>query len=155
MRAIVERLWNDGVAEHFSHDVVAHVPERPPLHGTTALVSYVEDFRTAFPDLRLQVEATVTEGDEVVLRASMTGTHLGDYDGIPATGRPVLITDLVWLSRSRDEVTSLWRQTNNLALLDQLGILPPEDASPMRQLGHTFATVGRLVAMKAKEHRHA
>jgi predicted ester cyclase len=42
-------------------------------------------FLPAFPDLRIAVEGTVAEGDEVVVRWSATGTHLGDGLGFPAT----------------------------------------------------------------------
>lgn len=154
---VLGRLWNLGLAEAsaFDPDFVAHVPERAPLFGVSSLLSYVEGYKAAFPDLSFAVHATVVEGDEVMVRAGMTGTQLGGYDGIPATGRPVVLTDLVWLSFRDGKVVELWRQTNNLAVLDQLGILPPEDAGPLRQLGHTLATVGRLAMLKAKEYRNA
>jgi len=56
-------------------------------------------FSAAFPDIHLAVEDTIAEGDKVVLRFTLTGTHLGVWAGIPATGKKVTwaVTDIYTL----------------------------------------------------------
>jgi predicted ester cyclase len=51
-------------------------------------------FRTAFPDLHFTIEDMVAEGDEVVVRWSLRGTRLGNYQGHPPTGKPVSVTGI-------------------------------------------------------------
>src|SRR5436309_11415097 len=51
-------------------------------------------FHTAFPDLHFTVEEMIAEGDKVVVRWSLRGTHLGDYQGRPATGKAMSVTGM-------------------------------------------------------------
>jgi len=51
-------------------------------------------FRTAFPDLQFRVEDMVAEGEKVVSRLTMRGTHQGDFQGIPPTGKQMTVTGI-------------------------------------------------------------
>jgi steroid delta-isomerase-like uncharacterized protein len=54
-------------------------------------------FLAAFPDLRITIEGTVAEGDQVVVRWTAAGTHTGDGLGLPATGRRVTMRGMTWI----------------------------------------------------------
>lgn len=56
-------------------------------------------FSTAFPDIHITVEEIIAEGDKVVLRFTLRGTHLGVWAGLAATGRKVTwaVTDIYTL----------------------------------------------------------
>ena len=82
VRAYYERVINgrdlDAVAEFF-------VDERLVEGVRTGCFRYFE----AFPDMHVSLDELIAEGDRVFLRSTLTGTHDGEYKGIPATGRHV------------------------------------------------------------------
>ncbi len=76
----------DNLAALDDEDIVVHISRDADLRGRAAGVDALRDFRTAFPDLHVDVEQLVAEGDFVVNRARSTGTHTGPRGrGGPAT----------------------------------------------------------------------
>jgi steroid delta-isomerase-like uncharacterized protein len=89
----VEAL-NTGDAERLlavvAPDVLIHYAEMPePLHGRDTWLHGFELMRRAFPDLEARIEDIVAADDRVALRLTLRGTHRGEFQGIPATGRTV------------------------------------------------------------------
>ena len=71
-------------------DIVIHYAETPePLRGRETWLHGFELIRRAFPDLHAHVDDIVAENDRVALRLTLGGTHQGDFQGIPATGRTI------------------------------------------------------------------
>jgi steroid delta-isomerase-like uncharacterized protein len=71
-------------------DIVIHYAEMPePLHGRETWRQGFELMRHAFPDLKAQVDDLVAAEDKVAIRVSFRGTHQGEFQGIPATGRTI------------------------------------------------------------------
>lgn len=71
-------------------DLVMHLAEAPePIRGRDAWRQGYEMMRRAFPDLKAHVDDVVAAGDRVAVRLSFTGTHAGDFQGFPATGRTI------------------------------------------------------------------
>ena len=80
----------DACVELTSPDLIINFAElREPLHGRDIWRQGAAMFRRAFPDLHAEIEDIFGSGDRVAVRLSMSGTHRGEYLGIPATGRPV------------------------------------------------------------------
>ncbi len=74
----------------------------------------------AFPDLHVSLDELIAEGDKVFLRSTLTGTHDGEYKGIPATGRHVA-TDCAEVFRVVDgKFVGYWCLTNVAGLMRQL-----------------------------------
>ncbi|WP_380674457.1 ester cyclase [Salinigranum sp. GCM10025319] len=87
-----ELFWGDGRLDIARRVVAAdHVFRRArrDVEGRDAYEALVESYRAAFPDLRVTVRDAVAEGDRIVVRAVMTGTHEGPFEGIEPTGRRV------------------------------------------------------------------
>jgi steroid delta-isomerase-like uncharacterized protein len=71
-------------------DIVTHCAEMPePLHGRETWQEGFHLVRAAFPDLEAHVDDLVAAGDKVAIRLSFRGTHQGEFQGIPATGRTI------------------------------------------------------------------
>jgi steroid delta-isomerase-like uncharacterized protein len=71
-------------------DIVIHYAEMPePLHGRETWQQGFELMRRAFPDLNAHVDDLVAAENKVAIRVSFRGTHQGEFQGIPATGRTI------------------------------------------------------------------
>src|SRR5438874_535306 len=95
-KRLIERLFNEGfnrgklavVDELFHRDFVDRsTPDQPP--GREGVKDYIAMVRTGFPDIFITVEDLIAEGDMVVVRTTWRGTHLGEYEGMMPTGKPV------------------------------------------------------------------
>jgi steroid delta-isomerase-like uncharacterized protein len=71
-------------------DIVIHYAEMPdPLHGRETWQQGFELMKSAFPDLEAHIDDLVAANDKVALRLTLSGTHQGEFQGIPATGRTI------------------------------------------------------------------
>ena len=78
-------------------------------------------WRSAFPDFVATIDDQIADGDQVVTRWTLRGTHLGDYDGIAPTGRAVVLP-VASIDRIADgRITDEWYFADHLNLLRQLG----------------------------------
>ena len=82
--------------------------------------------RAAFPDAVVTIEDMVAEDDRVAARWTMRGTHTGEFNGIPATGRPVTMAGFGTAARRRRPVMGVpplagaeWSATRSSARLGQ------------------------------------
>jgi steroid delta-isomerase-like uncharacterized protein len=81
-------------------------------------------------DSQFTIEDVIAEGDKVAVRWTNSGTHVGNFAGIPATGKTFTIAG-VDIHRMRDgKMAEHWHVVDQLTMLQQLGIIPaPEPAS--------------------------
>lgn len=84
------------------------------VHATTLIG--MPGWHTAIDDL-------IAEADKVVARITMTGTHTGDFWGIPATGRKVEFTGIYIVRIANGKIVEHWGEEDGVSLLTQLGIL--------------------------------
>lgn len=82
-------------------------------------------FRSAFPDALFTVEDMIGEGDRVAARLTMRGTHLGALNGIPPTGRSVVVSGMSIERVLNGRIVEGWNENDALGMLSQLGIFPP------------------------------
>jgi predicted ester cyclase len=78
----------------------------------------------AFPDLQVHVEDLVAEGEKLVTRYSVRGTHKGDLMGIPATGKEISITGTAIDRFENGLSVEHWEIIDQLGLMQQLGVIP-------------------------------
>ena len=91
-RRTFEEVFNQGnlalVDELVAPDFLNHeVPPGMNNRGPDSTRQVVRMLQTAFPDLHVTIEELVAEGDTVAGRVTMSGTHLGPFQGIAPTGR--------------------------------------------------------------------
>ncbi|HEV2713518.1 MAG TPA: ester cyclase [Gaiellaceae bacterium] len=81
-------------------------------------------FINAFPDSYVTIEDMIAEGDQVVTKKTFTGTHTGEFSGIPPTGNRVSI-QYVDIMRVRDgQIVEHWLSMDQLSFMQQLGVVP-------------------------------
>jgi steroid delta-isomerase-like uncharacterized protein len=118
-----ERDW-EAEATCRTADFTAHMQGAPgPLDGD-GWVGYLGMFVAGFPDVQIAVDAELSEGNVVCSRWTITGTHQGEFLGVPATGRQVSIVGID-VSRVVDgKVAEHWAQFDGLGTMMQLGAIP-------------------------------
>jgi predicted ester cyclase len=121
VREYYDRVINgrdlDAVAEFFADERMVEGVRR-------GCFAYFE----AFPDLHVSLDELIAEGESVFLRSTLTGTHDGEYKGIPATGRHVA-TECAEVFRIRDvRFVGYWCLTNVAGLMRQLTEEPAVEA---------------------------
>lgn len=117
-------------AEFIAPDCAHHSPFAEST-GLDGLKAWVVPLRRAFPDLRAIVEDEIAEGDAVVQRLTLSGTHDGPLFGMPATGRYATwsVVEILRLG-PHGTVAGRWSSWDRLGLLRQLGVKPlPEERS--------------------------
>lgn len=136
-REIVRRLFeedisggNEQVAIEIIHpDFFDHTNPPGMQHGLDGHLAIVRLFRDAFPDQWWQIEDLFGENDRIVARTTMTGTHLGDFFGIAATGASVTVPGVHILRLSDGRVAEHWGSNDDLGLMRQLGVIPDPNAA--------------------------
>ena len=111
------------IDELFADDYVDHSAPPGQAPGAAGTRQVYDMYRTAFPDLRVEIHDLVAEDDLVVVRATFTGTSRGPLMGAPPTGKPVQIASMV-IVRLRDGLfVERWEQMDLLGLMLQLGVV--------------------------------
>jgi predicted ester cyclase len=131
-KAVVRRLMDEdisggdlAVAEEIIHpDFFDHTNPPGLQRGVEGHKGIVTLFRAAFPDLRFAIDDLVAEGDRVVARTTMSGTHRGEFFGIPPTGRFVTMGGVHVVRIADGKVAEHWGTNDDLSLMRQLGVIP-------------------------------
>jgi steroid delta-isomerase-like uncharacterized protein len=113
----------EGHADLYGDDWVGHFPGMPPLDAAGHTM-YAKVMETAFPDLDRQIEDLVAEGDRVVARWTAKGTHLGDFNGMPPTGKFATSSGITIFRIADGKIVEEWSENDLLGLLTQLGAIP-------------------------------
>ncbi len=127
-RRIADELFNQGdlavADEILAPNLIHHTPETH-VEGSEGAKQFVLALRRAFPDLSATVEDQIAEGDKVVQRIRWSGTHEGEFFGVPPTGKRVT-AELMEIHRMGPDgkIAEHWSSMDQLALLQQLGAMP-------------------------------
>lgn len=92
------------------------------MQGTGGVQQLVAAYRAAFPDIHLECEGLIADGDRVAAHASVRGTHLGDLMGMPPTGKTVNISAIEIFRMAEGKIAEQWVVVDNSSMLQQLGV---------------------------------
>jgi steroid delta-isomerase-like uncharacterized protein len=129
VRRAVEEVWNRGnyavVNELVASDIVVHASTPDgEIHGPEGVKQFYATLRRAFPDIHFTIEDQIAEGDRVVTRWTARGTHRGEFNGIPPTGKQGAISGIDIDRIADGKVVECWPNADELDLLQQLGVIP-------------------------------
>ena len=114
----------DGFGRQLADDFVERdeMPGIPPTKD--GVVQYFRLLRAAFPDFRMDVKDLIASGDKAVARLRVSGTHKGEFLGIPPTGNQVSM-NLIDITRFGDDglAREHWGVVDQFALMQQLGVI--------------------------------
>ena len=113
--------------DHTTEDFVEH-EEMPGFEGASGrerAAQQISMFRDAFSDLRFNVDDLVEEAGKVVARVTVTGTHTGEFMGIPASGNKIEVPTIDVFQFRDDKISDHWGVTDSGAMMMQIGAVEP------------------------------
>lgn len=128
MNSFIEKVINkknlDAANDIVSENFIEHVPFPGQEPGREGLKFALNSMFTGFPDMKWTVHEQIAEGEKVVTRFTWTGTHQGEFMGIPPTNKSVEVWGVV-IDVVRDGLFSESRIImDSIGLLQQLGVMP-------------------------------
>ena len=116
-----QQVWDELV----SSDVVYHFNSSPEaIVGLEANKEFNASLFKGFPDIQQTIEDLIAEADKVVYRTTMSGTHQGEFLGIPPTNKSAKINDFTLLRIANGQIVEWWYECNLMELMKQLGLMP-------------------------------
>jgi predicted ester cyclase len=100
--------------------LVFHTPVPNDLTGVQTLKQVWVTLLRAFPDIHVAIEDVIAQGDKVVYRNTVTGTHQGEYRGLRPTGRYITYDEIFILRFERGRIAEIWGVVDVFAQLRQL-----------------------------------
>jgi steroid delta-isomerase-like uncharacterized protein len=133
-KAKARRLFEEGfsqgntdvVDEVLNPDFVCYDPnsESGEVRGSETIKAEIEYFRNAVADLTYTIEDQMAEGDKVVTRYTVSGTHQGEFFGVPGTGERITMSGIS-IDRFEDgKMVEEWPEYDLLGVMRQIGAVP-------------------------------
>jgi steroid delta-isomerase-like uncharacterized protein len=107
-------------------DVLIRTPLPVQSTGAQALKEVFARLHQAFPDLCVTVEDLIEEDDKVVGRNSVTGTHRGEYMGLPPTGKAIAYNEIFIFRFTEGRIAETWGVVDVFSQMKQLGLIPAQ-----------------------------
>jgi steroid delta-isomerase-like uncharacterized protein len=127
-RRMIEEVWNKqniAAAElMIAPKYVGHDPATPgDISGIGGFRRFFNQYTSAFPDQRFTIDDLIAEGDRVVTRWSVEGTHTGPLPGIPPTGKRIRVTGTTISRIENGKIAEDYIHWDALGLMQQLGVM--------------------------------
>lgn len=117
----------DAVDELFTADYQDHDPaNEEDTRGRDGVREEVGGYRAAFPDLTMNVEDQLADGDLVATRWSCRGTHRGELMGVPASGNGIQLSGITIHRFAGGQIAEGYWNWDTLGMMQQIGAIPAE-----------------------------
>ncbi|HOQ98650.1 MAG TPA: ester cyclase [Anaerolineae bacterium] len=128
VRRFYEAVFNQGntaaVEELVAPNFVDHSPFPGQAPDRAGLSQFVTTFRTPLPDLKVEVEDTISQGDKIAVRWKARATHKGTFLQIPSTGKQVTISGIDIMRIADGKIVEHWGYQDQLGFVKEIGVLP-------------------------------
>ena len=121
-----EEVWNKrrqaAIYEMLDPTAVVHGLPGEEIRGPDGFLPFWQKFTSAFPDIRVSVDAVVAEGDMAVARCTVQGKHSGKGLGVEPTGREISFTGMAMARMQDGKIIEAWNNFDFLTFNQQLGL---------------------------------
>ncbi|WP_321372359.1 ester cyclase [uncultured Desulfuromusa sp.] len=123
----IEEAFNNGnlsILDDIIHPDYHFSSPDSQITGIGQLNEFIQSFRAAFPDLRIHIDDIFASDDRTCTSFTLTGTHKGDFMGIPPTKKTVAVRGMVISKFQDNKISEEWEILDNLGFFQQLGVAP-------------------------------
>jgi predicted ester cyclase len=117
-------LISKTIDEIVEPDALIHTPLPIEATGAQALNQMWPTLLQGLPDVHVTIEDLIAEGDKVVSRNSVTGTHQGEYMGLAPTGKSVRYNEIFIIRFVNGRIAETWGVVDVFSQMKQLGVIP-------------------------------
>ena len=117
VKSFVEEVFN----KHDLSAIEKYFAKENPHAGREGFKQFLSEFFIAFPDMHTKIEHIVAENDLVVVFLNFTGTHKGEYQGMPPTNKKINIRSADLYRIEKEKIVKHWDLVDQLNLLQQTG----------------------------------
>lgn len=121
--ALIDERNLDEAFELYALDYIYHGPAGE-LRGRDGIRGLWDVFLTGFPDLHSTIEDMISEGDKVVLRWRVEGTHTGEFMGVAPSNMKMTLGITEIFRVANGQLVEAWDQFDQLSLMQQIGAIP-------------------------------
>jgi len=128
-RRLIEEVWNNRRLD-VANELIAPNPTNPDPNcryfgkGPEAYKRLVNLYTTAFPDLHITIEDTVSENDKLVISWNVSGTHKGELRGTPPTNKKMSVEGITISRHANGKILESRVSWDALGMMQQLGVVP-------------------------------
>ncbi len=126
-KSFVQEVINGGdlsaVDKYMAADIKDHTPMPGIPEGPEGFKELLTMLRGAFPDMHSSLDHVIAEDDKVAMFGTFTGTHKGEFMGIPATGKQVSMNEFHLVRMQDGKMVEHWGVEDNMAMMTQLGVV--------------------------------
>ncbi len=128
-RRYIDEVWNKGnlaaLREVAAPNVVVHFLPKELPKGIAGYEQFVKMYRAGFPDLHFVIDDVIADGDKVVMRWTVTGTHKGQFLSFAPTFRKGTVTGIsIEHYDDQGRMVESWLNFDQLGMFQQLGLVP-------------------------------
>jgi len=105
-------------------DIVWHGARSEDIRGLNNLKQSFNAAYTILPDTHFTIEDMIIEGDKAVTRFTFTGTHQGEFGGIPPTNKKVKVWAIAIAHIAHGKFVEVWERYDTLGWMQELGLIP-------------------------------
>jgi len=120
---------NLAVVDELAHPDYIYRNPAGELAGGDAIKSLFAAYRAGFPDFHVRIDERVTEDDRIAQAFTLTGTHRGEFMGIPATNKTIEVHGVVFSRFADGRIVEEWEVIDQLSFLQQMGVIELPNAS--------------------------
>lgn len=128
VRRGLDEVWSGrnspAIDEVYDADYIFHEASRPDVKGLAQFKQLVAMYQTIFANLRFTAMDRVVGEDRVVTRWEASSTHAAPFAGVPATGKPILVTGISIDRIKEGKIVETWTNWDPLGVLQQIGAIP-------------------------------
>jgi len=117
-----EKDWDLILSVHTDNWIEHNQPEG--MNDLNGLHMTFDVFTAAFPDLKFKQISLISDGENVSSQYEITGTHTGDFMGMPPTGRTVKFRGITQLRMEKGLCAEAWTVLDQMTMMQQLGAIP-------------------------------
>jgi predicted ester cyclase len=121
-----DEVYHKGNLDYIDQGIVPEAVDHTARDGDRSLRETAREsattIRAAFPDVQITVEDVIVEGNKWVVRATLRGTHRGEFEGIAPTNKQIMARNIIIIRRENDKTGENWSNFDELGLLQQLGV---------------------------------
>jgi predicted ester cyclase len=145
--ADIYRVYETGDLRRLDDLIAVDVADRSPapgqIQGLSGYKQLVGQFRSAFPNGRIEPEELLADGDKVVAKVKLTGTHVNDFFGLKPSGKPVAAKGVETFRFANGQVVEMWSMFTPLVIV-KAPVEPPPPPAPAAKRRGLLARIGGL-----------